>query len=161
MKQLENKDLSLVHSMIPLGSCTMKLNSTTEMMVGIWLVADHRNVGLDINQWKFCFEVLLKWFSQVSLYSSCIVNDSFFVFCFSVYLWCLGVCFSVYLWCLGVCFSVFLWCLGVCFSVFLWCLGVCFSVFLWFLGVCFSVFLWCLGVCFLVSSYVFFVVCSL
>ena len=33
MKQLENKDLSLVHSMISLGSCTMKLNSTTEMMV--------------------------------------------------------------------------------------------------------------------------------
>ena len=33
MKQLENKDISLVHSMIALGSCTMKLNSTTEMMV--------------------------------------------------------------------------------------------------------------------------------
>ena len=33
MKHLENKDLSLVHSMISLGSCTMKLNSTTEMMV--------------------------------------------------------------------------------------------------------------------------------
>lgn len=32
MKQLENKDLSLVHSMIPLGSCTMKLNATTEML---------------------------------------------------------------------------------------------------------------------------------
>ncbi|XP_028174267.1 glycine dehydrogenase (decarboxylating), mitochondrial isoform X3 [Ostrinia furnacalis] len=32
MKRLENKDISLVHSMIPLGSCTMKLNSTTEMM---------------------------------------------------------------------------------------------------------------------------------
>ncbi|KAK2589322.1 hypothetical protein KPH14_007870 [Odynerus spinipes] len=32
MKHLENKDISLVHSMIPLGSCTMKLNSTTEMM---------------------------------------------------------------------------------------------------------------------------------
>ncbi|XP_065339438.1 glycine dehydrogenase (decarboxylating), mitochondrial [Cloeon dipterum] len=32
MKMLENKDISLVHSMIPLGSCTMKLNSTTEMM---------------------------------------------------------------------------------------------------------------------------------
>merc|ERR1719357_838130 len=32
MKRLENKDVSLVHSMIPLGSCTMKLNSTTEMM---------------------------------------------------------------------------------------------------------------------------------
>ncbi|KAK3716749.1 hypothetical protein QZH41_018229 [Actinostola sp. cb2023] len=36
MKQLENKDLSLVHSMIPLGSCTMKLNSTTEMMPITW-----------------------------------------------------------------------------------------------------------------------------
>ena len=35
MKELENKDLSLVHSMIPLGSCTMKLNSTTEMMVSL------------------------------------------------------------------------------------------------------------------------------
>jgi len=30
---LENKDISLVHSMISLGSCTMKLTSTTEMMV--------------------------------------------------------------------------------------------------------------------------------
>lgn len=36
MKHLENKDLSLVHSMIPLGSCTMKLNSTTEMMPCSW-----------------------------------------------------------------------------------------------------------------------------
>ena len=32
LKYLENKDLSLVHSMIPLGSCTMKLNATTEML---------------------------------------------------------------------------------------------------------------------------------
>ena len=32
MKSLENKDLSLVHSMIALGSCTMKLNATTEML---------------------------------------------------------------------------------------------------------------------------------
>ncbi|MDP2364812.1 MAG: aminomethyl-transferring glycine dehydrogenase subunit GcvPB, partial [Ignavibacteria bacterium] len=31
-KYLENKDLSLVHSMIALGSCTMKLNATTEML---------------------------------------------------------------------------------------------------------------------------------
>ncbi|GFY78509.1 glycine dehydrogenase [Trichonephila inaurata madagascariensis] len=36
MKALENKDISLVHSMIPLGSCTMKLNSTTEMMPCSW-----------------------------------------------------------------------------------------------------------------------------
>ena len=36
MKRLENKDLSLVHSMIPLGSCTMKLNATTEMIALTW-----------------------------------------------------------------------------------------------------------------------------
>ena len=36
MKRLENKDLSLVHSMISLGSCTMKLNSTTEMIPVTW-----------------------------------------------------------------------------------------------------------------------------
>ena len=32
--QLQSKDLSLTHSMIPLGSCTMKLNATTEMLAG-------------------------------------------------------------------------------------------------------------------------------
>ncbi len=32
LKRLENKDISLVHSMIPLGSCTMKLNAATELM---------------------------------------------------------------------------------------------------------------------------------
>ena len=36
MKRLENKDLSLAHSMIPLGSCTMKLNATTEMAGITW-----------------------------------------------------------------------------------------------------------------------------
>ncbi|REE01734.1 aminomethyl-transferring glycine dehydrogenase [Marinoscillum furvescens] len=36
MKRLENKDLSLAHSMISLGSCTMKLNATTEMIPVTW-----------------------------------------------------------------------------------------------------------------------------
>ena len=34
--RLENKDLSLNFSMIPLGSCTMKLNSVTEMEAVTW-----------------------------------------------------------------------------------------------------------------------------
>ncbi|RIK42332.1 MAG: glycine dehydrogenase (aminomethyl-transferring) [Chloroflexi bacterium] len=34
--RLQARDLSLVHSMIPLGSCTMKLNATTEMMPVTW-----------------------------------------------------------------------------------------------------------------------------
>ena len=36
MKRLENKDYSLVHGMIPLGSCTMKLNATSEMAPVTW-----------------------------------------------------------------------------------------------------------------------------
>lgn len=36
MKRLESKDLSLVHSMISLGSCTMKLNATSEMLPLSW-----------------------------------------------------------------------------------------------------------------------------
>jgi len=36
LKRLENKDLSLAHAMISLGSCTMKLNATTEMIPVTW-----------------------------------------------------------------------------------------------------------------------------
>jgi len=36
LKKLENKDLSLNHSMISLGSCTMKLNAATEMLPLSW-----------------------------------------------------------------------------------------------------------------------------
>lgn len=36
MKKLENKDYSLTHGMIPLGSCTMKLNAAAEMLPVTW-----------------------------------------------------------------------------------------------------------------------------
>ena len=36
LKHLENKDLSLTHAMIALGSCTMKLNATSEMLPVTW-----------------------------------------------------------------------------------------------------------------------------
>lgn len=36
LKRLENRDLSLVHSMISLGSCTMKLNAATQMIPVSW-----------------------------------------------------------------------------------------------------------------------------
>jgi len=37
IKRLEKKDISLVHSMISLGSCTMKLNAATEMLPLSWI----------------------------------------------------------------------------------------------------------------------------
>ena len=36
LHRLQAQDLSLVHSMIPLGSCTMKLNATAEMLPVTW-----------------------------------------------------------------------------------------------------------------------------
>ncbi|HUG40413.1 MAG TPA: aminomethyl-transferring glycine dehydrogenase, partial [Longimicrobiales bacterium] len=36
LKRLENRDLSLTGSMIPLGSCTLKLNATAEMFPATW-----------------------------------------------------------------------------------------------------------------------------
>jgi len=36
IKRLENRDLSLMHAMIPLGSCTMKLNAASELFPVSW-----------------------------------------------------------------------------------------------------------------------------
>lgn len=36
IRRLENKDLSLVHGMIALGSCTMKLNAASELLPVSW-----------------------------------------------------------------------------------------------------------------------------
>lgn len=49
LKRLENKDLSLVHSMIALSSCTMKLNATSAMIPISWpeLANLHPFVPLD------------------------------------------------------------------------------------------------------------------
>ncbi|MBA3663288.1 MAG: aminomethyl-transferring glycine dehydrogenase [Bacteroidetes bacterium] len=49
IKRLENKDLSLVHSMISLGSCTMKLNAASELLALTWpeFASIHPFVPLD------------------------------------------------------------------------------------------------------------------
>lgn len=64
LKSLEEKDLSLVHSMISLGSCTMKLNATAEMIPVTWpeigklhpfvpkdQVAGYQQIFSDLNDW--------------------------------------------------------------------------------------------------------------
>ncbi|MFZ1497100.1 MAG: aminomethyl-transferring glycine dehydrogenase, partial [Saprospiraceae bacterium] len=52
IKRLENKDLSLTHSMISLGSCTMKLNAATEMIPVSWENFANMHPFAPINQVK-------------------------------------------------------------------------------------------------------------
>ncbi len=69
MKSLEDKDLSLVHSMISLGSCTMKLNATTEMMPLSWgeMANIHPFVPLDqAKGYHDMFAKLEAWLSEIT-----------------------------------------------------------------------------------------------
>ncbi len=50
IKSLENKDLSLMHSMIPLGSCTMKLNAAAELIPVSWREFAHMHPFAPIDQ---------------------------------------------------------------------------------------------------------------
>ena len=50
IKRLENKDLSLVHSMISLGSCTMKLNAASELLPLTWPEFAHIHPFVPVNQ---------------------------------------------------------------------------------------------------------------
>lgn len=52
LKHLENKDLSLVHSMISLGSCTMKLNAAAELMPLSWPEFGNIHPFAPKSQWK-------------------------------------------------------------------------------------------------------------
>ncbi|MGK7394917.1 MAG: aminomethyl-transferring glycine dehydrogenase [Candidatus Cyclobacteriaceae bacterium M3_2C_046] len=69
MKRLENKDLSLVHSMISLGSCTMKLNATTEMLPVTWpeLASIHPFAPIDQTQgYQQMFRELAQWLNEIT-----------------------------------------------------------------------------------------------
>lgn len=50
--RLQSKDLSLAQSMIPLGSCTMKLNATTEMIPVTWPEFSRIHPFAPASQWK-------------------------------------------------------------------------------------------------------------
>ncbi len=69
MKRLENKDLSLVHSMISLGSCTMKLNATTEMIPVTWpeLANIHPFAPIDQTQgYQQIIDELGAWLKEIT-----------------------------------------------------------------------------------------------
>lgn len=69
IKKLENKDLSLVHSMIPLGSCTMKLNATTEMLPVTWPEFSNMHPFAPVSQaagYHEMFKSLEAWLCEIT-----------------------------------------------------------------------------------------------
>jgi glycine dehydrogenase len=69
MKSLENKDLSLVHSMISLGSCTMKLNATAEMMPVTWPEMGKIHPFVPQNQalgYQEMIDTLATWLAEIT-----------------------------------------------------------------------------------------------
>lgn len=74
MKRLENKDLSLVHSMIPLGSCTMKLNAAAEMMPITWTGFSELHPFAPLKQtqgYQEVFKQLERWLSEITGFDAC------------------------------------------------------------------------------------------
>jgi glycine dehydrogenase len=69
LKRLESRDLSLTTSMIPLGSCTMKLNATVEMIPVTWegFGGLHPFVPLEQAQgYARLFERLEAWLAEIT-----------------------------------------------------------------------------------------------
>ncbi len=74
LKRLENKDLSLMHSMISLGSCTMKLNAATEMIPVTWELfsAIHPFAPKDqVQGYSQVIEELSQYLCEITGFSAC------------------------------------------------------------------------------------------
>ncbi len=69
LHRLQAKDLSLTTSMIPLGSCTMKLNATTEMLPVTWPEFGRMHPFAPADQWggyKAMFLQLEAWLAEIT-----------------------------------------------------------------------------------------------
>ena len=67
--KLQSRDLSLTHSMIPLGSCTMKLNATSEMLPVTWPQFSNMHPFAPREQWKGYAEVFAQleaWLAEIT-----------------------------------------------------------------------------------------------
>ncbi len=72
LRRLESKDLSLTTSMIPLGSCTMKLNATAEMFPVSWPEFSKLHPFAPLNQtrgYQLLFRQLEQWLAQCTGFS--------------------------------------------------------------------------------------------
>ena len=74
IKRLENKDLSLVHSMIPLGSCTMKLNAAAQLMPVSWSCFSSLHPFAPLDQtagYQQVFDQLERDLSEITGFAAC------------------------------------------------------------------------------------------
>ena len=72
IRSLSDKDLALDRSMIPLGSCTMKLNATSEMIPITWPAFANTHPFAPADQlqgWKLLDEQLCAWLAQATGYA--------------------------------------------------------------------------------------------
>ncbi len=72
IRQLSDKDLALDRTMIPLGSCTMKLNATSEMIPITWPEFAHMHPFAPVDQlegYRLLDEQLRAWLCQVTGYA--------------------------------------------------------------------------------------------
>src|SRR5262252_1341950 len=73
LHRLQAKDLSLVHSMIPLGSCTMKLNATVEMLPVTWPEFSRLHPFAPLEQskgYQELFHQLETWLAEITGFAS-------------------------------------------------------------------------------------------
>ncbi|NER87391.1 MULTISPECIES: aminomethyl-transferring glycine dehydrogenase [unclassified Moorena] len=69
LHRLESKDLALNTSMIPLGSCTMKLNATAEMMPVTWPEFGKIHPFAPVSQtqgYQILFQLLEEWLAEIT-----------------------------------------------------------------------------------------------
>ena len=69
ISELQSRELSLAHSMIPLGSCTMKLNATSEMLPVTWPEFAHMHPFAPREQWEgyaVLFDQLESWLAEIT-----------------------------------------------------------------------------------------------
>jgi len=64
---LASKDMGLVHSMIPLGSCTMKLNSTSSMIPVTWPEFSTVHPFAPVDQVEGYLEIIKAWLSLFAI----------------------------------------------------------------------------------------------
>ncbi|MFL6292123.1 MAG: aminomethyl-transferring glycine dehydrogenase [Thermoanaerobaculia bacterium] len=74
IKRLEARDLSMATSMIPLGSCTMKLNATTEMVPVTWPEFGEIHPfapAAQVQGYRTLFRTLERWLCEITGFTAC------------------------------------------------------------------------------------------